>query len=215
MPDWHLTRLAARADSVAAMNRLLVLTLAALVVCAARAGAQAPLHDVQYPDADIAYGLSVYNAKCVTCHGPQGDAAGGVNLRSGTFRNATTDQELTRFIRAGSPAGMPAMILDNAEMTGIIAFLRNMAANNARGCGPLSLVAGMASNQLAAPVTDNTGLTGTFAYSIYFSGDPLATNSDVPSFPTALREQFGLKLEPARGPVDVLVIDSVQPPTQD
>jgi uncharacterized protein (TIGR03435 family) len=89
------------------------------------------------------------------------------------------------------------------------------AANNARGCGPLSLVAGMASNQLAAPVTDNTGLTGTFAYSIYFSGDPLATNSDVPSFPTALREQFGLKLEPARGPVDVLVIDSVQPPTQD
>lgn len=197
------------------MNRLLVLTLAALVVCAARAGAQAPLHDVQYPDADIAYGLSVYNAKCVTCHGPQGDAAGGVNLRSGTFRNATTDQELTRFIRAGSPAGMPAMILDNAEMTGIIAFLRNMAANNARGCGPLSLVAGMASNQLAAPVTDNTGLTGTFAYSIYFSGDPLATNSDVPSFPTALREQFGLKLEPARGPVDVLVIDSVQPPTQD
>ena len=115
MPDWHLTRLAARADSVAAMNRLRVLTLAALVVCAARAGAQAPLHDVQYPDADIAYGLSVYNAKCVTCHGPQGDAAGGVNLRSGTFRNATTDQELTRFIRAGSPAGMPAMILDNAH----------------------------------------------------------------------------------------------------
>ena len=87
---------------------------------------QQPLHDSQYAEADIAYGLSVYNAKCVTCHGPQGDAAGGVNLRSGKFRNATTDQELTRFIRAGSPAGMPAMTLDNAEMTGIIAFLRNM-----------------------------------------------------------------------------------------
>ncbi len=87
------------------------------------------------------------------------------------------------------------------------------AANNARGCGPMSLVAAMASNQLAAPVVDNTGLTGTFAYSIYFS-DPLATNQDVPSFTTAIRVQFGLKLEPARGPVEVLVIDSVQPPTE-
>lgn len=88
------------------------------------------------------------------------------------------------------------------------------AASNARGCGPISLIASMASNQLAAPVVDNSGLTGTFAYSIYFSGDPLATNQDVPSFPTALREQFGLKLEPTRGHVDVLVIDSVQPPTE-
>jgi putative heme-binding domain-containing protein len=91
-------------------------------------GQPPPLHDAQYPDADIAYGLSVYNAKCVTCHGPQGDAAGGVNLRSGTFRNATTDRELTQFIRAGSPAGMPPQTLDNSEMTGIIAYLRNMNA---------------------------------------------------------------------------------------
>jgi len=87
---------------------------------------QAPLHDEQYPQADIAYGLSIYSAKCVVCHGPQGDGAGGVNLRSGKFRNATTDRELAQFIRAGSPAGMPAMTLDNSEMTGIIAYLRNM-----------------------------------------------------------------------------------------
>jgi len=101
------------------------LTLGATI---AMAQGQPQLHDVQYPDADIAYGLSVYNAKCVTCHGPQGDAAGGVNLRSGKFRNATTDRELTQFIRAGSPAGMPPQTLDNSEMTGIIAYLRNMNA---------------------------------------------------------------------------------------
>ena len=88
------------------------------------------------------------------------------------------------------------------------------AANNARGCGPMSLIASLASNQLAAPVVNNTGVTGTFAYSLYFSGDLLATNQDVPSFPTAIREQFGLKVEPTRGPVDVLVIDSVEPPTE-
>jgi len=92
------------------------------------AHAQAPLHDAQYADADIAYGASLYKEKCITCHGPQGDGIGGVNLRSGVFRNAVIDRDLDRFIRAGSPAGMPAFALDSAEMTGVIAYLRNMNA---------------------------------------------------------------------------------------
>jgi len=95
-------------------------------LAAGRVEAQAPLHESQYADADIAYGATLYTAKCVTCHGTQGDAIGGVNLRSGTFRNAVIDRDLDRFIRAGSPAGMPAFRLDNAEMAGIIAYLRNM-----------------------------------------------------------------------------------------
>src|SRR5437764_2029889 len=90
------------------------------------AHAQAPLHDAQYADADIAYGATLYASKCVTCHGTQGDAIGGVNLRSGTFRNAVIDRDLERFIRTGSPAGMPPFALDNAEMAGVIAYLRNM-----------------------------------------------------------------------------------------
>src|SRR5216110_3102382 len=97
-------------------------------VLAAALVAQAPLHDSQYPDADIAYGATLYTSKCVTCHGTQGDAIGGVNLRSGAFRNAVIDRDLERFIGAGSPAGMPAFALDSAEMAGIIAYLRNMNA---------------------------------------------------------------------------------------
>jgi putative heme-binding domain-containing protein len=70
-------------------------------------------------------------ARCSTCHGAQGDAIGGVNLRSGKFRNAQSDNDLARFIRAGSQAaGMPPFALDNAEMTGIIAYLRNMNASD-------------------------------------------------------------------------------------
>ena len=92
------------------------------------ASAQRPIppHDNPYADADIAYGATVYAAKCVTCHGAQGDAIGGVNLRSGTFRNAVMDRDLERFIRNGSTAGMPAFALDAADMAGIIAYLRNM-----------------------------------------------------------------------------------------
>jgi putative heme-binding domain-containing protein len=102
-----------------------------LGVTAAWAQAQAPLHDPQYPDADIAYGATLYTSKCVTCHGAQGDAIGGVNLRTGAFRTAVTDRDLDRVIRTGSPAGMPPFMLDNAEMAGIIAYIRNMNAVDA------------------------------------------------------------------------------------
>src|SRR3954462_4252508 len=102
--------------------------LTVLAILAAVLVGQAPLHDSQYSDADIAYGAKLYASKCVTCHGAQGDGIGGVNLRSGTFRNAVIDRDLERFIRTGSPAGMPPFTLDNAEMAGIVAYLRNMNA---------------------------------------------------------------------------------------
>ena len=106
----------------------LAFVLSATGPAAAPAHAQAPPHDAQYADADIAYGATLYASKCVTCHGPQGDGIGGVNLRGGQFRHAVIDRDLDRFIRAGSPAGMPAFVLDTAEMAGIIAYLRNMNA---------------------------------------------------------------------------------------
>src|SRR5436190_2617943 len=115
----------------ACASAVLTMVLSTVGLAAAWAQAQAPLHDSQYPDADIAYGATLYTSKCVTCHGTQGDAIGGVNLRSGTFRNAVIDRDLERFIRAGSPAGMPAFVLDSGEIAGIIAYLRNMNAFDA------------------------------------------------------------------------------------
>ena len=90
--------------------------------------AQALPHDIQYPEADITYGATLYAVRCVNCHGPQGDAIGGVNLRTGVFKTAFADRDLDRVIRAGSSAGMPAFALDSAEMAGIIAYIRNMNA---------------------------------------------------------------------------------------
>jgi putative heme-binding domain-containing protein len=81
----------------------------------------------QYTAADIAYGARIYDAQCTTCHGSNGDGVGGVNLRSGQFRNATSDQDLARVITTGiTGTGMLAFTLDPSELTGVIAFLRNM-----------------------------------------------------------------------------------------
>ncbi len=44
---------------------------------------------------------------------------------------------------------------------------------------------------------------------------PLAADMDAPSLFTALQEQFGLKLESARRPVTMLVIDHVEPAVDD
>ena len=114
------------------MQKIIALAVLAVVLAtvgstAAASPQGAQLHDSQYPDVDIAHGASLYTARCAPCHGAQGDAIGGVNLRSGRFRNAITDRDLAGFIRAGSPAaGMPPFALDDTDMAGITAYLRNM-----------------------------------------------------------------------------------------
>lgn len=71
------------------------------------------------------------------------------------------------------------------------------------------------------PVVDRTGLSGYFDLQLHYdfapfaaaAGRPIAPPVDGVSFFTALQEQAGLKLEPVRELVDVLVIDSAQSPT--
>ena len=88
---------------------------------------QQVLHAGEYAPADIQYGATVYAAQCSTCHGPNGDSIAGVDLKSGRFRNASTDDDLRRVVTIGIPGtSMPGRQLDTAQMTGIIAFLRNM-----------------------------------------------------------------------------------------
>jgi uncharacterized protein (TIGR03435 family) len=68
-------------------------------------------------------------------------------------------------------------------------------------------------------VIDKTGLTGMFDIHLAFTPDLAtatdpATSSDLgPSVFTALQEQLGLKLESAKGPVSMLVIDRVEKPS--
>ena len=74
------------------------------------------------------------------------------------------------------------------------------------------------------PIVDKTSLRGLFDVKLQFSvdvgGPSVGTQLGLPPDPsgpsifTAVQEQLGLRLERARGPVEVLVIDSVQKPTE-
>jgi putative heme-binding domain-containing protein len=90
-------------------------------------------HGGQYAQTDIAYGARLYAGLCGSCHGPNGDSVAGVDLKSGRFRNASTDQQLRSLITngiVGTP--MRAFKLDDAELAGIVAYLRNMATFDSR-----------------------------------------------------------------------------------
>jgi len=73
-------------------------------------------------------------------------------------------------------------------------------------------------------VLDRSGLTGNYFFQLRFrpvgrgGGPSVAPNPDAqqrPDFFTALREEFGLKLEPQTAPIEVLVIDRIDRPTPD
>src|SRR5579883_465100 len=84
-------------------------------------------HPEDYAAADIAHGARVYAENCDRCHGADGAGVSGVDFRTGKFRNADTDRQLAMVIGRGFPtAGMPAFTLDTADMTGVIAYLRNI-----------------------------------------------------------------------------------------
>jgi uncharacterized protein (TIGR03435 family) len=67
-------------------------------------------------------------------------------------------------------------------------------------------------------VIDKTGLTGLYDFTLTYAFEapgpdaPPAVDPNAPSIFTAMQEQLGLKLESARGPVNVLVIDHAEKP---
>jgi len=101
---------------------------------------------------------------------------------------------------------------------------------------PMSQLAQTLSTFAQRTVVDRTGLSGAWDIDLNWTPDPGQSGGPFgplpggpppgvpapppidpngPSLFTALQEQLGLKLESTRGPVDVLVIDSVEMPTPD
>ena len=94
--------------------------------------------------------------------------------------------------------------------------------------GTLAGFAGLLGMILGRPVVDKTGITDVFEIHLAFSPDDSAAPRpatvdpgetaavrppDSPGIFQAIQEQLGLRLVPAKGPVDVLVIDHVERPS--
>jgi uncharacterized protein (TIGR03435 family) len=76
---------------------------------------------------------------------------------------------------------------------------------------------------LGRPIIDRTGLTGTFDFTLEWSpspGDPTtklnAVNSEFVgiTFPEAVKEQLGMKLESVKAPLLILIIDHIERPAE-
>jgi uncharacterized protein (TIGR03435 family) len=113
-----------------------------------------------------------------------------------------------------APSDSQAAACGNQIGRNVMALRGNTMRGLANQLGRLPIV--------GRPVIDATGLTDTFDIQLTWAVEPVATGDsaappaqpDATSIFTALREQLGLRLEPSRGPVDVMVIDSVQPPSE-
>ena len=95
---------------------------------------------------------------------------------------------------------------------------------------PVQMLVHQISQQLGRTVIDNTGLTGNYDIVLDWTPEPgqgggpfggppppdaiQAADNSGPSIFTALQEQLGLRLESQKGPVPILVIDSVEKPSE-
>jgi len=96
----------------------------------------------------------------------------------------------------------------------------------------MDMFASILSGQLSRTVLDKTELAGKYSFKLEWTPEAgegyapekvpppasespaFATGADGPSLFTALREQLGLRLEAQRGPVETIVIDHVERPSE-
>ena len=146
------------------------------------------------------------------------DGALGPNLK----RSDVDCEAAFRARRGGPPAPPPAA--GERPPCGI----RFGPGDLSGGSLPLSQFAQVLGNVVQRVVVDRTGLSGNFDVALTYTPDQLPQgpppagapglppiDPNGPSIFTAVQEQLGLKLEPTRGPVDVLVIDRLERPTPD
>jgi uncharacterized protein (TIGR03435 family) len=122
----------------------------------------------------------------------------------------------------GGPQGPPPSVNGRP-----VCGMRIGAGQMMAGGFPLSQLAFSLAQMVQRVVLDRTGLTGNYDLELTYTPDQMPQGTPPPGAPapppidpngpsifTALQEQLGLRLDAQRGPVDVLVIDSVERPTE-
>jgi len=130
----------------------------------------------------------------------------------------------------GGPGGVPGPVPFGPGNRPPCAQMIGPASLNGGGM-TMAQLANVLSMRVNRIVVDRTGLSGGFDLDLSWTPDQLpqglppvpppgapplpAIDPNGPSIFTAVQEQLGLRLESTKGPADVLVIDSIERPTED
>jgi uncharacterized protein (TIGR03435 family) len=140
--------------------------------------------------------------------------------------------QLERGPEPGAPIGRRAVLPDQARIRGedpIPCGVVMRGANRiAAGGQTMTSFATMLVPRVERIVVDNTGLVGLHDFDLQFQADPSTfrpaagrlpllhyqASAGVPPLLTAIEEQLGLKLQPARAAVEYVVIESIERPSE-
>jgi uncharacterized protein (TIGR03435 family) len=101
------------------------------------------------------------------------------------------------------------VIMEGLRGTAVVSFLTARAQ-------PLSALTELLSKEFRMPVTDKTGLSGKFNFTLEFAPQapgalPIESPDDsAGNLTSAVPQQLGLRLEPKNLPVDILIVDSAE-----
>ena len=110
-----------------------------------------------------------------------------------------------------SPEGRTRAAAAGRRVCGVIMEPTPAGLRSFKADGVLfSTLVNRAADALAREIRDTTGLSGLFDWELMWADRP---EVEGPTLPIAFQEQLGLKLEPGRGPVDLLIIESAERPT--
>jgi uncharacterized protein (TIGR03435 family) len=117
--------------------------------------------------------------------------------------------------KESAPEGSPEDKSPNGvERGGVTVYNTELTAHAVS----LAILANMLGDRLHRTVADKTGLTGKYDLLLEWAPEDdqdASSESSAAPFFTALQEQLGLKLQPSKGPVDTLVVDHVEMPSED
>ena len=143
-------------------------------------------------------------------------ARGGSKLTPAKDGGCIAERDPSKPIPPPAPGTGASRLCGNNNMTSRISP-PNMTWTGVRI--DMARVTGSLANYFRRPVVDRTGLTGFFDVQIDLPPLQPATSPDggpdsgVSVF-TVLQEQLGLRVEEGRGPVEVLVVDRLERPTE-
>jgi uncharacterized protein (TIGR03435 family) len=134
-----------------------------------------------------------------------------------------TEIDCEAFYASLKESGKPNVVGPDGRPTCMMISSNQFIRANGR---TIEMLASSLARQVGRRVVNRTGLVGDFDFDLEWSpetgmtaapgaGVPQPSLDDKVSLYTGLREQLGLELKPATGPIDVIVIDAVRPPSPD